>query len=453
MRNIAPLSVKRFALTAVLTVVLGFDEAPAQMQLGAGPPSSATKAASEGPPSSEPRKQQRLKSLGPFLDPDRSEPFDRKLIPSLKLNCPSNCAGGNHTFIYRPDDDAPGRLDRSGLHELWGGVGAPGGLQQPNPKIVGGKPADGAIDESASATLINRIAAALPIQIETPAPNDAQRRVVAIKYRDYGAASESLCTGFILDAKHVLTAGHCGCAPYDTYSIAIDDKTTNQNFTFVLEGPPQLLDQRVCRDHRLYGTDLALLTIKTQFTCLPSLRKNPAAKAIGPSNVADCRSGADQLTDKVFHTFGYPAALYLQMSPPLGANETLLAVGYGYTETHAIGSRMQGTIPIRSANCTEPQFKGICAPYAELVLSYTVGSDRHTDTCGGDSGGPIFRVSEGQYTLVGITSRAVPFAQIDPAIQCGGGGIYTIVGRETVHNWFRANGVQSETTVVATRTP
>ena len=65
------------------------------------------------------------------------------------------------------------------------------------------------------------------------------------------------------------------------------------------------------------------------------------------------------------------------------------------------------------------------------------------------SGGPIFRVSEGQYTLVGITSRAVPFAQIDPSMQCGGGGIYTIVGRETVHNWLRANGVQSETTVAA----
>ena len=215
----------------------------------------------------------------------------------------------------------------------------------------------------------------------------------------------------------------------------------------MLEGPPSLYDQRVCRDRALFGNDLALLTIKTTFTCPAAITmaNNPTAGSAAAAPVpADCRTRQSQLRSGPFRTFGYPHERFLELTPPLTKQDFLIAVGYGYTETHSIGARMQGSIPVKSVACTEPEYANVCAPYAELILAFPQRGSRHTDTCGGDSGGPVFTVRDGRYILIGITSRAAPFTHVDSSLHCGGGGIYTLTGRMTVHDWLRANGVQEE---------
>jgi hypothetical protein len=43
--------------------------------------------------------------------------------------------------------------------------------------------------------------------------------------------------------------------------------------------------------------------------------------------------------------------------------------------------------------------------------------------------------------LVAVTSRGAPFAHVDASRHCGGGGIYSLIGRRSVQAWFEANGV------------
>jgi Trypsin len=130
----------------------------------------------------------------------------------------------------------------------------------------------------------------------------------------------------------------------------------------------------------------------------------------------------------------------------------LLALGYGYTETHSVGQLMQGTIPVASAGCVEPVLRPYCLPYAEMVLTSRGTAGRQNDTCKGDSGGPVFLVGDDKYKLVAVTSRPAPFLQPDPSLQCGGGGIYEILARQVVQDWFDANGVLPAQTRTVQRT-
>ena len=63
------------------------------------------------------------------------------------------------------------------------------------------------------------------------------------------------------------------------------------------------------------------------------------------------------------------------------------------------------------------------------------------DTCEGDSGGPVFLNQDGFDQVIAVTSRGLPGVRQDPVLHCGGGGIYEILARHTVQNWFRANGI------------
>lgn len=64
-----------------------------------------------------------------------------------------------------------------------------------------------------------------------------------------------------------------------------------------------------------------------------------------------------------------------------------------------------------------------CQPAYEMVL----GGRGETDTCNGDSGGPVVELFQGEYRLLAVTSRAVP----GKTQRCGDGGIYTRVDRIT----------------------
>jgi hypothetical protein len=289
-----------------------------------------------------------------------------------------------------------------------------------------------------------QIRSALPITAETPAPEAPWRTVVAITYNERGSRSTSLCTGAVLDATHILTAGHCGCGEPTSYKITIDDAVNPQTGVYILAGAPIVMDQSVCSGQMPYGRDLALLKLASPFRCPPAAspaRNGAPAESSGTRSGSDCRSIEAQETARSYNTFGYPTDLFLQMQPAISKGTRLLAFGYGYTETHSVGQLMQGSIPVASAGCLEPALRPYCMPYAEMVLSSRGSPGRQTDTCKGDSGGPVFLATEEKYTLVAVTSRPAPFLQSDATLQCGGGGIYEILGRQVVRDWFDANGV------------
>ncbi len=79
------------------------------------------------------------------------------------------------------------------------------------------------------------------------------------------------------------------------------------------------------------------------------------------------------------------------------------------------------------------------------------GGDRggRTDTCNGDSGGPVYYEAGGRRYLVGVTSRAVNDAQM----ACGDSGIYTLAS--AYEAWIRnaSQGLTDGSTTAPTVTP
>ena len=262
---------------------------------------------------------------------------------------------------------------------------------------------------------INSVERVPPARIFEGIPaDDAQfGTAVAILYRK-NDGQRHICTGVVVAPKKVLTAGHCGCGKENTYWIHVREDVRipqDGNSTSVI-GPPILFDSSICGTGRLAaGNDLALLHLEDE---VRFAGKKPSYSFL--SQTFDLRER-------------------------LRRGSRVRAVGYGYTESHTIGVRLQADIPVWSAVCEERELAEICSPFLEMVLSASAGSRGISDTCGGDSGGPVFLIEGGGMELIAITSRGAPGMHADPSLGCGGGGIYTLLGRKKVQDWLAANGV------------
>jgi len=187
----------------------------------------------------------------------------------------------------------------------------------------------------------------------------------------------------------------------------------------VVDGLPVLYDQRVCRNSYLgNGNDLALIRLRDEIILESAPNSN---------------SGLPQ---------GYPPDLVINLRRQITRGSRLTVIGYGYTESRQIGKRNEGNVSVYSFDCEEGALRGICSPFSEMILADQPAGKSANDTCGGDSGGPVFWSQGGIRRLVAITSRAAPGTQANAALHCGGGGIYTLIGRKTVHDWLEANGVK-----------
>jgi hypothetical protein len=144
------------------------------------------------------------------------------------------------------------------------------------------------------------------------------------------------------------------------------------------------------------------------------------------------------------------------LSRAIRAVGSLMVFGYGYTERDVLGERMGAEIPVFSEACEKRAVWSNCYPFREMILADHPGSQKPRDSCEGDSGGPAVLAltvppknsteKEGKTVniLVGITSRSAPGTHVDQTRHCGGGGIYSVVGRYDVYDWLSRNGVELE---------
>jgi hypothetical protein len=226
-------------------------------------------------------------------------------------------------------------------------------------------------------------------------------------------AADSVCTGTLVGPGLILTAGHCGCGIAGTYRVYLSAghiplKGAERSGYVPLAIPPILFNPGGCERPMRPGRDLALLRLS-----------DGARKPY-------CHDGnCVRLTDETF----------LSLRQHLDLHRALTVVGFGYTDKGVIGERRYGIVKVASPDCWSGATKFHCEPFAEMVLG---DSERHVDSCDGDSGGPVFLQRNGSESLVAIVSRGLPQSAKGA---CGGGGVYTIIGRKSVRRWLTAHGV------------
>ncbi|WP_217578409.1 trypsin-like serine protease [Mesorhizobium sp. GbtcB19] len=276
-----------------------------------------------------------------------------------------------------------------------------------------------------------------------PVPSGVYQDVVRITFRPSPASDqEAVCTGTLLHDQHaVLTAGHCSCGVIASYRFIDkrtfdlpDDPDTIAKFTLrpvreAVRFPGYVCDDAV--DNA--GRDLALFFVQSR---------------------QDEKDGEDPTPSGPLTRVASMHAVYAS-----GAKQ-LTAAGYGITQNGTFSRTLErGRIDIGSYFCSQGNFGGTpCAGFHEFVLGrVSAGSTGiPVDTCNGDSGGPVYWYPPEQTdakgktflpppALVGVTSRALIYADHLPGMLCGGGGVYTAIGHSDVLNWLWSFGVHVRT--------
>jgi Trypsin len=116
-------------------------------------------------------------------------------------------------------------------------------------------------------------------------------------------------------------------------------------------------------------------------------------------------------------------------------------VGFGNNnpeDTEGSGIKRMATVPIISYQCSIPEMLHYGCNGGELVAKAPAND---IDSCTGDSGGPAYIQSGGEWFLAGVTSRQ---AKLQTNIPCGIGSIYVRVDKH--EDWIltcRDNGLDA----------
>ncbi len=267
------------------------------------------------------------------------------------------------------------------------------------------------------------------------------------------------CTGVMVAADAVLTAGHCVCdgnlddptprATPPKIVLGTSMKQARGSDTYALDlNLTTLYDPSFCRGYRaiggtyMHGNDLALLFLQAEDAkaLLPDVP--PQGDGTETNTRFQVMAGRGFLgpTRSALVYPATPATPQLYLSSSLRG---MIAVGYGLGRDPGTrdplksGEKRLSCVDIRSRICGFPEDRQRygCAAGREFVLADPV-ADR--DTCSGDSGGPVYAaVKRGNtyfYYLTGITSRGIS------RDDCGPGGVYSLITPRVVE-WMRSRGV------------
>lgn len=224
--------------------------------------------------------------------------------------------------------------------------------------------------------------AASPVVGGTTVKPGTWPEVVAVLTSDGG-----LCSGTLLEADLVLTAGHCTDAqPVEVIVGSVD--------LAKYEG-----ERRKVKWSRSYPN------WETEYDVGVIMLEHPIQ--VKPSAIAQGCSSDDELA----------------------RGEMLQVVGFGLTTKAGIGNNTklhQAKIPVVDADCTEdPACNGRVSPGGEFVAG-----GRGADACFGDSGGPVYVTTKAGPALIGVVSRGL----LSSKSPCGDGGVF--VRADKIAKWI-----------------
>ena len=250
------------------------------------------------------------------------------------------------------------------------------------------------------------LAVALPgaLLVAPAAAADASPRVVngrepipgEVSALVYVRAGSSICSGTLVDASHVITAGHCVAASGGT-TKSPSSFTVGWSSTGAL--PPTMwagVSQVALHpdySNQTYVNDIAVLTL--------------ASPLVGPTPM--------------------PLATSAQARTALAAGAAVQAAGFGYTSVQGpLSNRARvgdlTIVPNRvcrddalTYRIGEVSFVGLDIDTATAVCAIGVQPESNLiiDTCQGDSGGPLFSGSTAGPRLLGLVSVGVGCAGFD----------------------------------------
>jgi secreted trypsin-like serine protease len=229
------------------------------------------------------------------------------------------------------------------------------------------------------------------------------------------SAGNFVCGGTLVSNRYFVTAAHCATELNSTTPLDASDMTVTLGKVDKGDFEPSdrfaVAENRVNADYDLIGPtnnvpdgDIALLRLAT-----------PAPPGLEPLRLVEAGETGLWAT-----------------------GDTATVIGWGVTEANALSDRLlEATVPMRSdADCS--------AVWGSRFHNTTMvcAGGGFTDTCGGDSGGPLM-VSDGAFLiLAGITSWGA-----DPCADPNRPGVYTRLGDPALNGWVRAQVPMARATV------